>query len=131
MRGRNSKADSRFMFHFSRFTVLGNEPSTTQVVADRSPQEKGPCWTGYRISLCRIITMRFGSFGGIYTSGKKGDEFQFPRNLAAFRHNRVAASVADFYKHLRPSLRESILSPGIFYRRAATRCSGGMASFLP
>ena len=38
MRGRSSEADPRFTFHASRFTVLGSEASTTQLVADRSPQ---------------------------------------------------------------------------------------------
>jgi len=38
MRGRRPEADPRFTFHASRFTVLGSGPSTTQMVADRSPQ---------------------------------------------------------------------------------------------
>jgi hypothetical protein len=32
------EADPRFTFHASRFTILGSGPSTTQMVADRSPQ---------------------------------------------------------------------------------------------
>ena len=39
MRGRRLEADPRFTFHASRFTVLGSGPRTTQMVADRSPQE--------------------------------------------------------------------------------------------
>ncbi len=48
-----------------------------------------------------------------------------PRILATFRHNRAMASVADFHKHLRYSLRQQISC-----KWAADRCSGAVAPFL-